>query len=628
MNPVIVPILSLVIILNFIIGIIILSRGFKNKVNFLFGLISVGVSLWAAGILGFYLIKIPLDYLWIIETHSSAAFIAVIFLLFTFNFPTLLTKKIYIRLMPLIPFSIIIYYLFFTKDIIGNVNGVNYEIHSGYIFYSLFVMLCFFIGYFALFLQYKKSSNDEQRIQVKYVLGGAILSSILASISDLMLPYFGIFEYNWLGPIFTFFLVGTIAYAILKHHLFDIKVIATELFTFALWIISFVKIFFSNSGQDLMLNIGIFLSVVLFGILLVRGVLKETELREKITKALEGEKKANDSLELFMTGLQHDIKGYLTPITSAASSLIDGSGAFSKKVKGGILLNESGIGIVKIFERSAIAARDQSDDFMAIAKFRQGKPILSLDFAVDLGSMLDELVSSFKTQAELKGIALEFEKPADKFIISADQVKLKSALRNIIGNSIKFTPKGKVAIEIKKEENDKVLIKLQDTGIGIPAEKIATLFSSPFERTAEARKTAEGSGFGLYFSSLIIGLHNGKIWVESEGDGKGSTFYIELPTKKSEKISTEKDITTKIINEAQVSAIPMEKNKKDYDLWYKDVGEGWLEAHDDKGNLIKEDYWGTTDRINNAKYQRDLEQKLMKKNRWSLSKLFRFSKKN
>ena len=114
MNPVIVPILSLVIILNFIIGIIILSRGFKNKVNFLFGLISVGVSLWAAGILGFYLIKIPLDYLWIIETHSSAAFIAVIFLLFTFNFPTLLTKKIYIRLMPLIPFSIIIYYLFFS----------------------------------------------------------------------------------------------------------------------------------------------------------------------------------------------------------------------------------------------------------------------------------------------------------------------------------------------------------------------------------------------------------------------------------------------------------------------------------------------------------------------------------
>jgi len=67
----------------------------------------------------------------------------------------------------------------------------------------------------------------------------------------------------------------------------------------------------------------------------------------------------------------------------------------------------------------------------------------------------------------------------------------------------------------------------------------------------------------------------------------------------------------------------MEENIKDHDLWYRDVGESWLEAHDDKGNLIKKDYWGTTDKINNAKYQRDLEQKSMKKNRWSLGKIIR-----
>ncbi|TSC54059.1 MAG: multi-sensor signal transduction histidine kinase, partial [Parcubacteria group bacterium LiPW_30] len=343
-------------------------------------------------------------------------------------------------------------------------------------------------------------------------------------------------------------------------------------------------------------------------------------------RALDGEKKANDSLELFMTGLQHDIRGYLTPIISAASSLIDGSGAYSKFAKGGVLLNEDGINMVKIFEKNAIGAKNQADDFMTIAEFRQGKPILSLDSAVELGSILEELVSSFKTQAELRGITLEFEKPDEKFIISADQVKLKSALRNVIGNSIKYTPKGKVTVGITNEEGNKILIKVEDTGIGIPAEKIVMLFSSPFERTAEARKTAGGSGFGLYFASLIIGLHNGKIWVKSEGEGKGSTFYIELPTEKDEKILTDKNIAIKIINEAQVLATPMEKNKKDYDLWYKDVGESWINAHDNKGNLIQEDYWGTADKINNAKYQRDFEQKSMKGNRWSLRKLIPFLK--
>lgn len=67
----------------------------------------------------------------------------------------------------------------------------------------------------------------------------------------------------------------------------------------------------------------------------------------------------------------------------------------------------------------------------------------------------------------------------------------------------------------------------------------------------------------------------------------------------------------------------MEKDKKDYDLWYKEVGEDWIKAHDDKGKLVKEDYWTTTDKINNAKYQRDFEQKLIEKNRGFLRRLFR-----
>jgi len=71
----------------------------------------------------------------------------------------------------------------------------------------------------------------------------------------------------------------------------------------------------------------------------------------------------------------------------------------------------------------------------------------------------------------------------------------------------------------------------------------------------------------------------------------------------------------------------MKENKKDIDLWHKDVGENWIiEAHDDKGNLIEKDYWETTDKINNAKYQRDLEQKSIKKKRWSPRKLISFLK--
>jgi len=72
---------------------------------------------------------------------------------------------------------------------------------------------------------------------------------------------------------------------------------------------------------------------------------------------------------------------------------------------------------------------------------------------------------------------------------------------------------------------------LKDTGIGIPKDKIETLFDTTFERGEEAKRVATvGSGIGLYLSIQIIRSHNGKIWAESDGEGKGSTFYIELPT--------------------------------------------------------------------------------------------------
>jgi hypothetical protein len=86
---------------------------------------------------------------------------------------------------------------------------------------------------------------------------------------------------------------------------------------------------------------------------------------------------------------------------------------------------------------------------------------------------------------------------------------------------------------------------------------------------------------------MVIELHNGKIRVESDGDDKGSTFYIELPLVKEDKKNlTEGDNSAKV-NNVKSSSASMQENKKDYELWYESVGEDWIKAHDDKGNLIQ-----------------------------------------
>jgi signal transduction histidine kinase len=110
-----------------------------------------------------------------------------------------------------------------------------------------------------------------------------------------------------------------------------------------------------------------------------------------------------------------------------------------------------------------------------------------------------------------------------------DQIKMKTAIYNIVDNGLKYTEKGGVTIKLQIV-NGKLQIAVKDTGIGITKEEIEGLFERTFERGKEAEKLwGLGRGIGLYLGKHIIEAHEGKIWVESEGEGKGSTFYIELP---------------------------------------------------------------------------------------------------
>ena len=357
---------------------------------------------------------------------------------------------------------------------------------------------------------------------------------MLATVSDLILPYFGIFEYNWLGPIFTFFLVGAITYAILKHHLFNIKVIATELFAFAIWIILLIKIFFSVDVQDLLINISLLLAVIFFGIMVIRGVILEVKQREKIEriekeleKAYAIEKQANEELKnldkvknQFLMQAQHDLRTPLGTFKAYCEVLSDGTfGKLSAKAQEA----------VKMMYDLAESKLKEVNTFLDVSQFRLGKGVLSLKPNIEVQPILEEIASELNHQAESKGIYLKFEKSKSVPPINADREKLKAAIFNIVDNCIKFTLKGGVSIKIKVE-NEKLKIEVEDTGIGIAPEKIATLFDTQFERGEQAKKMSPtGKGIGLYLSGQIIKGHKGKIWVESEGEGKGSIFHIELP---------------------------------------------------------------------------------------------------
>jgi two-component system sensor histidine kinase VicK len=113
--------------------------------------------------------------------------------------------------------------------------------------------------------------------------------------------------------------------------------------------------------------------------------------------------------------------------------------------------------------------------------------------------------------------------------VNADKDKLKQVIANLIDNSIKYTPKGNVNVSLVHDKaTHKLIFTVQDTGIGISPEILPKLFQK-WSRADNANKTnIKGTGLGLYVAKEIINAHHAQMRAESAGEGKGSTFVVEL----------------------------------------------------------------------------------------------------
>lgn len=142
---------------------------------------------------------------------------------------------------------------------------------------------------------------------------------------------------------------------------------------------------------------------------------------------------------------------------------------------------------------------------------------------------LEDIVNDAKPYAEDKGLKISLKTKYKEIITAFDQEKLTRAILNLISNAIKFTQKGRICVEIKKKENS-IYISIRDTGIGIPEDKIDSIFDPFIQVDSSLSRKYEGSGLGLSIAKSIVDSHNGHISVKSRV-GKGSTFTIELPVR-------------------------------------------------------------------------------------------------
>jgi len=167
------------------------------------------------------------------------------------------------------------------------------------------------------------------------------------------------------------------------------------------------------------------------------------------------------------------------------------------------------------------------NSLLDISKIESGRVELKKK-SVDLRALIKTVVSLFEAGAREKGLEIRVSvPPKGELNLYVDEDRIIQVFTNLIGNSLKFTEKGHIGISLLQKENE-VEFTVSDTGIGISSEDLPKVFGKFMQFGRVAGNGEKGTGLGLSIAKGLIGLHNGRIWVESQV-GKGSRFIFTLP---------------------------------------------------------------------------------------------------
>jgi signal transduction histidine kinase len=242
---------------------------------------------------------------------------------------------------------------------------------------------------------------------------------------------------------------------------------------------------------------------------------QEKSLREAVAKLNEKDKIKNE----YVVEVSHEVKGHLTAIISCLDVVLSSP-------ENGDIENRDFF-LKRAYQRSKQLAVFVKE-LLKLTKMRMDQQLVMEPFPVN--ELLLQIITNQKNNANEKSIILDTECDSSPSILYGNKLMIEEALNNLLSNAIKYTPaNGKVHLSCKKAEG-MLIIKVKDTGIGIPEEDLPKLFKEFFRASNVAKNTESGTGMGLSIVKQIIERHQGKIYVESKL-GEGSVFTVELPVK-------------------------------------------------------------------------------------------------
>lgn len=250
----------------------------------------------------------------------------------------------------------------------------------------------------------------------------------------------------------------------------------------------------------------------------INSMLDSLEKKEEaLIKAKIEAETANRTKSEFLANMSHELRTPLNSIIGFSDMLLEISSHN---------LEEKQVGYLKNISNSGKHLLTIINDILDLSKVEAGLMQLFMENFMVVDAF-EEVKRIMMVTATKKNISLEFN-AEEQLILKADKLRFKQILYNLIGNAIKFTPNGGSVQISAKSSVGMLRFEVKDTGIGIAKKDIRNLFQTFKQLDSSIRRQYEGTGLGLYLVKMLVELHGGHIWVESEF-GIGSSFIFELP---------------------------------------------------------------------------------------------------
>jgi signal transduction histidine kinase len=250
----------------------------------------------------------------------------------------------------------------------------------------------------------------------------------------------------------------------------------------------------------------------------------ETKVQERtkqLEEAVSVAEASNQAKSEFLASMSHELR---TPL----NAIIGFSEVLREKYFGD--LNEKQSEYIVDIVGSGKHLLSLINDILDLSKIEAGK--MELDISeVKIGDLLQNSLVMIKEKALAHSLTLELQiaESINGTEIKADERRLKQVMFNLLSNAAKFTPDGgSIKVAARKEEKE-IIISVSDTGIGMTGQEQKRLFEAFYQASGGIKGKTPGTGLGLTITKSIIEKHGGKIWMESAGMNKGSTFTFTLP---------------------------------------------------------------------------------------------------